>query len=142
MTINLTCPWPNRLYLLHSTHHHQSKPHVFYTFQYPNHNNNNNNIKAALSESYHANAAVNDNDVSNVNDDYKLIIDKTSAVKDATEALQVFGEMTNRNTGVVSTSDCCSIISASIDRNNADLALSIFKAMRSSFDSGNIYCTC
>ncbi|XP_071702044.1 uncharacterized protein [Rutidosis leptorrhynchoides] len=139
MTLNLTSPWPNRFYLHSNTHHHQtiSKPHVFYTFRYPNHNR----IKASLSESYHSNAAVNDDDISDVSnindDDYELIISKTSAAKDASEALQVFGEMTKRNCGVVSTSDCCSIISSSIDRNNADLALSIFKAMRSSFSSGD-----
>ncbi|XP_039046672.1 uncharacterized protein LOC120186911 [Hibiscus syriacus] len=39
------------------------------------------------------------------------------------------------NGGVVSVSDCRLIINAALDRNNADLALSVFYAMRSSFDT-------
>ncbi|KAK8323980.1 hypothetical protein V6Z12_A12G269600 [Gossypium hirsutum] len=38
--------------------------------------------------------------------------------------------------GVVSISDCRLIINAALDRSNADLALSVFYAMRSSFDTG------
>ncbi|XWS50095.1 hypothetical protein CRYUN_Cryun12cG0059200 [Craigia yunnanensis] len=41
-----------------------------------------------------------------------------------------------RNAGFVSGSDCRLIINAALDRNNADLALSVFYAMRSSFDKG------
>lgn len=89
-----------------------------------------------MSESFHEGTVVDGNDD---NGDYDLIINKTSAAKDATEALQVFGEMTNRSGGVVTTSDCCSIISTALDRNNADLALSVFQAMRSSFDAAGIY---
>ncbi|KAF6163743.1 hypothetical protein GIB67_038057 [Kingdonia uniflora] len=40
------------------------------------------------------------------------------------------------NGGVVSAADCCLIIAAAFDRNNAQLALSVFSAMRSSFDQG------
>ncbi|XP_024993369.1 uncharacterized protein LOC112527151 [Cynara cardunculus var. scolymus] len=137
MTLNLTSPWPNRLYL----HHHRflstsneatqslSKSQVFCNLR------NYKNIKASLSESYHEGAvAAGDDDAGN--GDFELIINRVSAAKDASEALEVFGEMTKRSGGVVSTSDCSLIISAALDRNNADLALSIFKAMRSSFNAG------
>ncbi|KVH95308.1 hypothetical protein Ccrd_002608 [Cynara cardunculus var. scolymus] len=136
MTLNLTSPWPNRLYL----HHHRflstsneatqslSKSQVFCNLR------NYKNIKASLSESYHEGAvAAGDDDAGN--GDFELIINRVSAAKDASEALEVFGEMTKRSGGVVSTSDCSLIISAALDRNNADLALSIFKAMRSSFNA-------
>ncbi|KAK1438516.1 hypothetical protein QVD17_04325 [Tagetes erecta] len=138
MTLNLTSPWPNRLHLLHSTHHHRfqstfNESQCVCSFRTPNYKNN--SIKASLSdESYHEGAVVDADDASN--GDYDLIINKTSAAKDATEALQVFGEMTKRSGGVVTTSDCCSIISAALERNNADLTLSIFQAMRSSFNAG------
>ncbi|KAI3501416.1 hypothetical protein L1887_29284 [Cichorium endivia] len=140
MTLNLTSPWPNSLYL-HSTHHHRfpstsngnsSKWQCFCIFRTLNHNNN--NIKASLSESYHEGAVVAGDDAGN--GDYELIIGRVSAAKDASEALEVFSEMTKRTGGAISTSDCCSIISSALDRNNADLALSIFKAMRSSFNAG------
>ncbi|KAL8201010.1 hypothetical protein R6Q57_012349 [Mikania cordata] len=131
MTLNLTSPWPNRLYT-HSTHHHCFPSTVFCSFRTPVFKYD--NIKASLSESYHEGAVVDDDDSGS--EDYELILNKASAAKDASEALQVFGEMTKRSGGVVSTSDCCSIISAALDRNNADLALSVFQAMRSSFDAG------
>lgn len=66
-------------------------------------------------------------------DDKDEVIKKVSAAKDSIEALEVIAEMTQRSGGAVSTSDCCSIISVALDRNNADLALSIFSAMRSTF---------
>ncbi|XP_076885193.1 uncharacterized protein LOC143534636 [Bidens hawaiensis] len=149
MTLNLTSPWPNHLYL-QSTHRlrltsnesasNSSKSQVFCRFRTPSYKNN--NMKASLSESYHEGAVVDgddDNDAagySSSENDYEVIINKASAAKDATDALQVFAEMSKRNGGVVSTSDCSSIISAALDRNNAGLALSIFQAMRSSFDAG------
>ncbi|KAL4570664.1 hypothetical protein LXL04_026324 [Taraxacum kok-saghyz] len=143
MTLNLASPWPNRLYL-HSAHHHSflptyndaaanpSKRQFFCNFCIPNHNNN--NIKASLSESCHEGAVVAGDDASN--GDYELVISRVSAAKDASEALEVFGEMTKRSGGSISTSDCCSIISSALDRNNADLALSVFQSMRSSFNAG------
>ncbi|MFS8029843.1 putative tetratricopeptide-like helical domain superfamily [Helianthus anomalus] len=139
MTLNLTSPWPNRLHL-HSTHHHRfnetaSNSQLFYSFRIPNYKNN--NIKASLSESYHEGAVADGDDDDAGSKDYELIVSKVSAAKDASEALQVFGEMSKRSGGVVSTSDCCEIISAALDRNNAELALSVFQAMRSSFDAGD-----
>ncbi|PWA54447.1 ATP synthase subunit beta [Artemisia annua] len=47
--------------------------------------------------------------------------------------------MSERRSGVVSCSGCCLIISAAIERNNADLALSIFNAMRSSFGGFSVF---
>ncbi|XP_076900884.1 uncharacterized protein LOC143555158 [Bidens hawaiensis] len=143
MTLNLTSPWPNHLHL-HSTHRLRpasnesaSKPQAFCSFRTWNYKNN---IKASLSESYHEGAVVDgdddDDDAGTSENYYELIITKASAAKDATDALQVFAEMSKRGGGVVSTSDCCSIILAALDRNNADLAFSIFQAMRSSFDAG------
>ncbi|KAI3713526.1 hypothetical protein L1987_72104 [Smallanthus sonchifolius] len=140
MSLNLTSPWPNRLYL----HHHRfpspsndaasnsSKSQAFCSSRTPNYRNK--YIKASLSESYHEGTVVDGDDAGS--GDYELIINKVSAAKDASVALQVFGEMTKRSGGVVTTSDCSSIISAALDRNNPDLALSVFQAMRSSFDAG------
>lgn len=64
------------------------------------------------------------------------LLNRVSVAKDAAEALFVVGEGCDRSSGVVSTSDSCLIISAAIDRGNAELALSIFFAMRSSFGAG------
>ncbi|KAK9274787.1 hypothetical protein L1049_022039 [Liquidambar formosana] len=88
-------------------------------------------IKSSISESENG---VTDNSVSELLGDE--LLSRVSAAKDANEALEVVAEMSERNGGVVSTSDCCSIISAALERNNADLALSVFYAMRSSFDQG------
>ncbi|GFQ06317.1 hypothetical protein PHJA_002775700 [Phtheirospermum japonicum] len=63
------------------------------------------------------------------------LLDRVSAAKDASEALLLIAEE-RRGGGVVSASDCRLIISAALDRGNAELALSVFSAMRSSFDSG------
>ncbi|GAB4834568.1 hypothetical protein Ancab_032827 [Ancistrocladus abbreviatus] len=62
------------------------------------------------------------------------LVNRVSSSKDASEVLEVVVEKSNRNGGVLSSSDCCRIISAALERNNSDLALSIFNAMRSSFD--------
>ncbi|XP_042500690.1 uncharacterized protein LOC122078669 isoform X2 [Macadamia integrifolia] len=62
------------------------------------------------------------------------LLGQVSGAKDADEALDMIAQKSNRDGGVVGTSDCCSIITAALDRNNAVLALSVFHAMRSSFD--------
>ncbi|OIT39814.1 PREDICTED: uncharacterized protein LOC109237621 [Nicotiana attenuata] len=64
------------------------------------------------------------------------LISRISAAKDASEVLEIISQKTGENGGVISASDCCLIISAALDRNNADLALSVFDAMRSTFDPG------
>lgn len=64
------------------------------------------------------------------------LLGRVSAAKDAAEVLALISEKRRSGGGVVSASDCRSIILAAIDRGNAELALSVFYAMRSSFDSG------
>lgn len=66
------------------------------------------------------------------------LLNRVSAAEDATQVLNSIAERTNRSSGVVTSSDCCLIISAAIDRGNANLALSVFSAMRSSFDTSDI----
>ncbi|XP_047340808.1 uncharacterized protein LOC124944563 isoform X2 [Impatiens glandulifera] len=65
------------------------------------------------------------------------ILNCVSAAKDACEALDIIAEKSNRGGGVVSNSDCCSIIMSAFDRSNVELTLSIFAAMRSSFSTGD-----
>ena len=83
-------------------------------------------------------AADDDNDNNNsflsLNEDS---LSRVSAAKDANEALQIISVITNKSNGLVSVTDCCGIITAAIDRGNTDLALSVFYAMRSSFDQGS-----
>lgn len=85
------------------------------------------NLKASVSESQ--------NETSNSNNllDQQLLLRVASTAKDADEALQIIADNSSTNGGVVSTSDCCSIISAALDRNNPQLALSVFYSMRSTF---------
>ncbi|KAH7840346.1 hypothetical protein Vadar_015774 [Vaccinium darrowii] len=64
------------------------------------------------------------------------LLNRVSSAKDASEALELIAENSRSGGGVVSGNECCSIISAAFDRNNVDLALSVFHAMRSSFDLG------
>ncbi|KAL0016014.1 hypothetical protein SO802_003083 [Lithocarpus litseifolius] len=64
------------------------------------------------------------------------LLAKVSGAKDANEALDMIGDKCGRNGGVVGVNDCCSIITAALERNNAELALSVFYAMRASFDQG------
>ncbi|KAJ8764924.1 hypothetical protein K2173_010389 [Erythroxylum novogranatense] len=64
----------------------------------------------------------------------EALLARVSAAKDAAEALNIIAQMSQRNSGVVPVPDCCLIISSAIHRNNSDLALSVFYAMRSSFD--------
>lgn len=53
------------------------------------------------------------------------LIHFVSAAGDASQMLERNAERTDISSGLVSSSDCCLIISAPIDRGNADLALSI-----------------
>ncbi|KAL8063967.1 hypothetical protein ABFX02_01G060800 [Erythranthe guttata] len=73
---------------------------------------------------------------SEILDDELLV--RVSAAKDAAEVLSSIAEDRCSGGGVVSLSDCRLIITAALDRGNADLALSVFSAMRSSFDSGRV----
>lgn len=87
--------------------------------------------KASVSESHHE---ISENNVSKLLDQELLV--RVAAAKDANEALQMIAEKSGRDGGVVCTTDCCSIISAALNRNNVELALSVFYAMRASFDQG------
>jgi pentatricopeptide repeat protein len=93
-------------------------------------------LASSLSQS--TTAADDDNDNNNsflsLNEDS---LSRVSAAKDANEALQIISVITNKSNGLVSVTDCCGIITAAIDRGNTDLALSVFYAMRSSFDQGS-----
>ncbi|XP_016651391.1 PREDICTED: uncharacterized protein LOC103337741 isoform X2 [Prunus mume] len=89
--------------------------------------------KASLGESESGSGLAEDS-VSELLDDE--LLGKVSGAKDAQEALQMIAEITGRNGGLVSASDCCAIVSASLKRNNPDLALSVFYEMRASFDQG------
>ncbi|XP_048595695.1 uncharacterized protein LOC106366469 [Brassica napus] len=65
------------------------------------------------------------------------LVSSVSAVRDADEALEVISNRFGPNRGgVVEIEDCRSIISAAVSRGNVELALSIFYAMRASFDLG------
>lgn len=64
------------------------------------------------------------------------LLSRVSVAKDANKAMEIIAENTGEYGGVVQTRDCCSIIAAALERNNVDLALSVFSAMRSSFDEG------
>ncbi|XP_073158809.1 uncharacterized protein [Henckelia pumila] len=64
------------------------------------------------------------------------LLGRVSAAKDAAEVLALIAEESQKNGGVVSASDCHLILSAALDRGNAELALSVFSSMRSSFGSG------
>ncbi|XP_058203586.1 uncharacterized protein LOC131317912 isoform X2 [Rhododendron vialii] len=90
-------------------------------------------IRASLSES--------ENDVVAETSSFEPLLDedllsRVSSARDASEALELIAVKPGRGGGVVSGADCCSIISAAFDRSNVDLALSVFYAMRSSFDLG------
>ena len=87
---------------------------------------------ASVSESDHE---VSQNRVSELLDQELLLA--VAGAKDAAEALQMIAEKSTTSGGVVNTSDCCLIISAALKRNNVDLVLSVFYAMRASFDQGH-----
>ena len=66
------------------------------------------------------------------------LLTRLSGARDADEALEMIAERSERSGGVVDIADCCSVISAALDQNNVNLALSVFYSMRSSFDQGTV----
>ncbi|KAK9926967.1 hypothetical protein M0R45_024173 [Rubus argutus] len=89
---------------------------------------------SSLGESESANGIADDS-VSELLDEE--LLSEVSGAKDAQEALKMIDELPERkNGGVISVSDCCTIISAALKRNNPELALSVFYEMRTSFDQG------
>ncbi|XP_057450489.1 uncharacterized protein LOC130742404 isoform X2 [Lotus japonicus] len=92
------------------------------------------NAKSSVSES--RNETSSDDTVSGSDQfDRQLLQRIAVTAKDADEALQMIADNAAATSegGVVSTSDCCSIISAALSRNNPQLALSVFYAMWISF---------
>uniref|UniRef100_A0A1J3I587 Pentatricopeptide repeat-containing protein n=1 Tax=Noccaea caerulescens TaxID=107243 RepID=A0A1J3I587_NOCCA len=64
-------------------------------------------------------------------------LSSVTAVREADEALEMISDRFGSNRGgIVETDDCRSIIFAAVSRGNVELALSIFYAMRASFDLG------
>ncbi|KAK2999078.1 hypothetical protein RJ639_022809 [Escallonia herrerae] len=153
MTLNLGSPWlsPHSLTSLNrfstdtprSNSNTSALLYLLFT-NYTSARHQNFGAIAALSDNFQANASLSesenkvsetfDSDLFEASDE--LINRVSSTAKDASEALELIAEMSRRGGGTVSSSDCCRIISAALDRGNADLALSIFAAMRSSFDTG------
>ncbi|RWW26050.1 hypothetical protein GW17_00009594 [Ensete ventricosum] len=65
------------------------------------------------------------------------LLRRVSGAKDADEALGMIEEARGSgHPGVIETEDCHSIIESAFDRGDADLALSVFYAMRAGFDRG------
>lgn len=65
------------------------------------------------------------------------LLRRVSSAKDADQVLGIVAEAnSNVRSGVISASDCFLIIAAALERNNVELALSVFSAMRSVFSAG------
>lgn len=65
------------------------------------------------------------------------LLRRVSGAKDADEALGMIEEARGSgDPGVIETEDCHSIIESAFDRGDADLALSVFYAMRAGVDRG------
>lgn len=129
MTLNLTSPWLSRF---SRPSPHVSVPEIstFKTLTF---------FVSPTSKSFTTKAS--ENDVARASASKLLddeLLSRVSRARDADEALEMIAERWERSGGVVDTADCCSIISAALDRNNADLALSVFYSMRSSFDQGTV----
>ncbi|XP_022931518.1 uncharacterized protein LOC111437671 isoform X2 [Cucurbita moschata] len=88
-------------------------------------------VRASLNASNIDGAAAFENPVSELLDDE--LIGVVSGAKDADEVLRLIADKSGRNGGTVSVPDCRLIIAAALKRNNSELALSVFYAMRSSF---------
>lgn len=129
MTLNLTAPWLSRFSI---TSPQVSAPEIsaFKSLTI---------FVSPVSKTFRTKASENDvahDSAAKLLDDE--LLRRVSGARDADQALEMIAEKWERNGGVVDAADCCSIISAALDRNNADLALSIFYSMRSSFDQGTV----
>ena len=91
-------------------------------------------VRTSLSGSDIDGSAAFENPASELLDDELIVV--VSGAKDADEALGMIGDKSGRSGGTVSVSDCRLIISAALKRNNPELALSVFYAMRSTFYQG------
>lgn len=99
--------------------------------------------RASLSESEHGVAGEPSSSSASLSDE---VVGEASGAGDADEALRIIAEKAGGSGGVVGASDCCSIVSAALERGNAELALSVFYAMRATFDQGvscySMYISC
>lgn len=91
-------------------------------------------VKASFSASDTGGAADFENSVPELLDDEVIAV--VSSAKDADEALRMIADKSGRSGGIVSVLGCRLIIVAALERNNPELALSVFYAMRSSFYKG------
>lgn len=67
------------------------------------------------------------------------LLRRVSAAKEADQALDtIAASRASGCPGVIGTEDCHLIIEAAFERGDPDLALSVFNAMRASFDQGTI----
>ncbi|KAK4601292.1 hypothetical protein RGQ29_010735 [Quercus rubra] len=140
MTLNLGCSCSPWLF----SHQSPPLPKLSETFATNNYYNNisysltlfnfSKTIKTRASSLSESQNGLVENSVSQLLDEELLA--KVSGAKDANEALDMIGDKCGRNGGVVGVNDCCLIITAALERNNAELALSVFYAMRASFDQG------
>lgn len=140
MTLNLGCSCSPWLF----SHQSPPLPKLSETFATNNYYNNisysltfvnfSKTLKTRASSLSESQNGLVENSVSQLLDEELLA--KVSGAKDANEALDMIGDKCGRNGGVVGVNDCCLIITAALERNNAELALSVFYAMRASFDQG------
>ncbi|CAL0330987.1 unnamed protein product [Lupinus luteus] len=138
MTLNLCTPFFSPLLSSpplpksSSLNHNANTNTLFFsTSSIPNLLKSLNNAKASISESHNE---VSNDTVSEQLLDQKLLIRIAATAKDANEVLNMIAENSASKRGVVCISDCCSVISAALKRNNHELALSVFYAMRATFD--------
>ncbi|XP_059443206.1 uncharacterized protein LOC132175324 isoform X2 [Corylus avellana] len=147
MTLNLGSPWLSRL-------SHPPLPRLSDTFAINNNTSSSSSLLPLLpctgssltfanfSKTLRARASLSESE-SGVAGDSAVsqllgedLLAKVSAAKDANEALEMIADKSGTSGGVVGVDDCCLIITAALQRNNAELALSVFYAMRTSFDQG------
>ncbi|KAL8141592.1 hypothetical protein V2J09_014624 [Rumex salicifolius] len=140
MALNLGSPWISRLpnpsqpRFLSASHNNKTTAFLFLLI------GNNNRTAAAISLLSRCSGAraKSGNDVVSVNQGEESLLDdalvaRVSSVTEASQVLEIIAaEKSDRNSAVLSSSDCCKIIAAAIDRNNSDLAISVFHAMRRS----------
>ncbi|KAF1862303.1 hypothetical protein Lal_00026829 [Lupinus albus] len=140
MTLNLCTPCFSRLFssslpksssLNHNANNNNKL--FFSTSSIPNLLKSFNNAKASISENHNevSNDTVSDSDQLL---DQKLLLRIATTAKDAVEVLNMIAENSDSKRGVVCISDCCAVISTALKRNNHELALSVFYAMRATFD--------
>jgi hypothetical protein len=147
MTLNLGSPWLSRLShpplprLAETVANNNSSssllPLLLFTSSSSTLANFSKTLKAKASLSESESGVAGNSVVSRLLDEE--LLGKVSAAKDANEALEMIADKSGTSGGVVGVDDCCLIITAALQRNNAGLALSVFYAMRASFDQGGKY---